>query len=298
MAMRVATFSQSSTILQNALQTQAKLAKNQEQQASGYISSDYAGLGTDAATLVDLEVSVARSNATVSAAEDALARVEMTYSALGGMSDVLTSMRADVNAVLTEEDLADLQMMAENYLEDMTALLNTQFAGRYLFAGSNTEQAPADLDAYQAANLTDTNTDYYTGDDYVQSVRLGSDRMLDYGVTANSAAIEEAMRALSFAATADPLTMDDLEELSDLLVSAQDGIIALQSMSSTAASSLETFIAAEKEYIADAEEMITEISSADVAALIVEASNYEVQLEASYAALGSINNLSLLDYLF
>ncbi|MCV0424227.1 MAG: flagellin [Roseibium sp.] len=298
MVMRVATFNQASTILKNALQTQAKLAQNQEQQSSGNISSDYAGLGSDAATLVDLEVSVARSLASVSAAEDTLARVEMTYSALGNMSDIMTSMRADVNAVLTEDDLTSLQILAESYLEDMAALLNTQFAGRYLFAGSNTEQAPVDLDAYEVANLTDINTDYYTGDDYIQSVRLDTDRTIEYGVTANTTSIEEAMRALSFAATADPLTLDDLESLSELLVTAQDGIIALQSISSTTASSLESYISSEGEYVADAQEIITEISGADLAELIVEASIYEVQLEASYAALGALNDLSVRDYLF
>ncbi|MBN9672038.1 flagellin [Roseibium aggregatum] len=298
MVMRVATFSQSSTILQNALRTEAKLAQNQEQQSSGVLSSDYAGLGNDAATLVDLEVSLARSEAAVSVAEDALARVEMTYSVLGGVSDILTSMRAEVTGVVEEDDLTSLQLIAENYLEDMTDLLNTQLAGRYLFAGSNTQTPPVDLTTYEADDLTTVNTDYYTGDDYVQSVRLSTDRTLDYGVTGNADAIEEAMRALSYMATADTLSLDDMEALADLLVSAQDGIIALQSMSSASASSLESFISSEQNYIASAEEMITELGSADIAVLIVEASNYEVQLEASYAALGSLNDMSVLDYLF
>jgi len=298
MVMRVATFSQSSTILQNALKTQAKLADNQEQQASGSLSSDYAGLGSSAATLVDLEVSVARSQAAVDAAGDALTRVEATYSALGGVSDILTSLRAEVTGVLTEEDLTGLQTIAQTYMEDVAALLNTQLAGRYIFAGSSTQTAPVELEAYEAANLTDVDTGYYTGDDYVQSARLGTERAIDYGVTADAEAIEEALRALSFAASADPLTMDDMEALSELLVGAQDGIIALQSIASTTASSLETFIANEEEHIASSEEMITEISSADIAELIVEASSYEVQLEASYAALGSLSDLSVLDYLF
>ncbi|MEP4031044.1 flagellin [Roseibium polysiphoniae] len=298
MVMRVATFSQSSTILQSALETQAKLASNQEQQASGTISSDYAGLGTDAATLVDLEVSISRSEASLSVAEDALSRVEMTYSALGGISDILTSMRADVTAVLTDEDLTALQVVAEAYLEDVSSLLNTQLAGRYLFAGSNTQEAPVDLTSYEAADLTTTDSSYYTGDTYAQTVRLSSERSLDYGITADTEAIETAMRALSYAASADPLTTDDVEVLSDLLVEAQDGVIALQSITSTAASSLESFISSEGEYIAEAEALASELNSSDVAELIVQASSYEVQLEASYAALGSLSDLSVLDYLF
>ncbi|MEM5582362.1 flagellin [Roseibium sp. AS2] len=296
--MRVATFSQTSTILQSALQTQARLAQNQEQQASGILSGDYAGLGQSAVTLVDLEVSVSRSQAAVDAAGDTLTRVETTYSVLGGISDILTSMRSNVTAVLTEEDIAGLQTVAASYLEDVASLLNTQLAGRYLFAGSSTQDAPVDLQTYEAATLTDVDTGYYTGDDYTQSVRLGTDRTIEYGVTADEDAIEAALRAISYAASADPLSMDDVATLSDLLVSAQDGIIALQSMSSTTAASLESFITSEESFIASAEEMITEVSSADIAELIVEASSYEVQLEASYAALGSLSDLSVLDYLF
>lgn len=298
MVMRVATFSQTSTILQSALQTQARLAQNQEQQASGILSGDYAGLGQSAVTLVDLEVSVSRSQAAVDAAGDTLTRVETTYSVLGGISDILTSMRSNVTAVLTEEDIAGLQTVAASYLEDVASLLNTQLAGRYLFAGSSTQDAPVDLQTYEAATLTDVDTGYYTGDDYTQSVRLGTDRTIEYGVTADEDAIEAALRAISYAASADPLSMDDVATLSDLLVSAQDGIIALQSMSSTTAASLESFITSEESFIASAEEMITEVSSADIAELIVEASSYEVQLEASYAALGSLSDLSVLDYLF
>ncbi|MEO9526847.1 flagellin [Roseibium sp.] len=296
--MRVATFSQTSTILQSALQTQARLAQNQEQQASGILSGDYAGLGQSAVTLVDLEVSVSRSQAAVDAAGDTLTRVETTYSVLGGISDILTSMRSNVTAVLTEEDIAGLQTVAASYLEDVASLLNTQLAGRYLLAGSSTQDAPVDLQTYEAATLTDVDTGYYTGDDYTQSVRLGTDRTIEYGVTADEDAIEAALRAISYAASADPLSMDDVATLSDLLVSAQDGIIALQSMSSTTAASLESFITSEESFIASAEEMITEVSSADIAELIVEASSYEVQLEASYAALGSLSDLSVLDYLF
>lgn len=298
MVMRVATFSQSSKILANAMETQAKLASNQAQQASGNISEDYAGLGADAAALVDLEVSISRSKSSVSAASDTLSRVETTYTALGAMSDILTTMRAAIAAVMTSEELPQLQVFAAGYLEDLSALLNTQFAGRYLFAGSLTEDVPADISTYAAADLTTIDTSYYSGDTYTQSVRLSADRTLDYGVPGDAVAIEEAMRALSYAASATSLTMNELEDLTGLVVSAQDGIIALQSVTSTTATSLETHISSEESYIASAEELAVELSSSDFASLIVEATTYEVQLEASYAVLGTLQDLSVLNYLF
>lgn len=297
MAMRVSTFGQTSKILQQALTTQAKLAEKQEQQSSGLVSSTYAGLGSDAGELVNLQVSIERSESYISAAEQAVSRIEIMYSALSSINDILTEARAEVNSMASGDDTATLKTVAEAYLEDIASFLNTQYEGRYLFAGSETTEAPVDLDSYAATSLTDENTDYYQGDDSTISVKVGSDRTISYGITADAEGLEEALRALSYLVETDPLTDDDLTAISDLLVEAQDAVIALQSGIGLKSSMLENIIAAEEDYVATLEELATDISSVDLAEVAVEATTYETQLEASYAALGTISDLSLLDYL-
>jgi flagellar hook-associated protein 3 FlgL len=297
MAMRVSTFGQSSSLLQQALATQAKLAEKQAQQSSGLISSSYAGLGSDAGQLVNLEVSISRSNSYISASEQAVTRIEMMYSALGSVSDLLTEARAAVSAVASGDDTDTLQSLAESYLEDIASYMNTRYEGRYLFSGSETEVTPVDLDSYVATDLTTDNTDYYQGDDTIISVKAGSDRTISYGITADTEGLEKAMRALSYLANADPLVTDELSDISDLLIEAQDAVIALQSGLGFKSSTLENIIASEEDFVASASEMATDLSSVDIAAVAVEAANYETQLEASYAALGKLSDLNLLDYL-
>lgn len=297
MAMRVSTFGQSSSILQQALTTQAKLAEKQEQQSSGLKSSTYAGLGSDAGQLVNLEVSISRSNSYISSSEQAVTRIEMMYSALGSINDILTEARAEVSAITSGDDTDTLQSLAKSYLEDTASYLNTRYEGRYLFSGSETDVAPVDLNSYTATDLSTENTDYYQGDDTTISVKVGADRTVSYGVTADESGFEKAMRALSYLADTDPLGVDDLTSISDLLVEAQDAVIALQSGLSLDAGTLEDVIASEENYVASLSDLATEIGSADLAEVAVEASTYETQLEASYSALGQINSLSLLDYL-
>lgn len=297
MVMRVSTFGQTSSVLANALNTQAKLAEKQEQQSTGLVSTTYAGLGSDASTVVDLEVSVSRAEATISAANTALTRVEEQYSALGSISDLLTDMRSEVNAVTSDEDLDTLQTAAAEMLEELTSLLNTQYQGRYLFAGSETTDVAVDLTDYEVTDLSTENTDYYEGDDYVQTVRLTDSRSLSYGITADNSAFEEAIRALSYLANADPLETSDLEEISDLLISSQDAVIALQSSMGYKADSLESLIESKEDYVSTVQSMVTDLTSVDVAEVAVEATTYETQLEASYSALGTLTSLSLLDYL-
>ncbi|PTW59327.1 flagellar hook-associated protein 3 FlgL [Breoghania corrubedonensis] len=299
MAMRVATFALSSTLLNYALTTQAKLAEKQTQEASGLISSDYGGLGSDAGKLVDLEVSKARAESYSSAAEQATNRVEVMYSATGSIVDALTQARTEISAASVDtSDIDTLQDLASSMLEEVESLLNTQYEGRYLFAGGNTQETPVDLDSYTGGTDLDTaDTSYYTGDDTIISVQVGSERTVSYGVTADNDAFEKTIRALSYIANADSLNSDDLEAISDMLVDAQDAVIAIQSGLSLSAASLENAQSEQDDLVALTESSVEDIRSADLATVAVEVAQYETQLEASYAAVGKLTSLSLLDYL-
>lgn len=297
MAMRVSTFGHSSSILQNALNTQAKMAEKQIQESTGYISSTYAGLGTDAGHIVDLEVSVERASSYIDAAEQAVSRIEIMYSALDGVNEILTDARASLSTLTTDEDTSTLQASAESYLEDIVSFLNTQYQGRYLFSGSSTTTQPVDLSSYSATSLTDVNTDYYQGDDTTISVKVGDERTVSYGVTADSEGLEQAIRALSYLANADPLDTEELDDIGEILIDAQDAVIYLQSSLGMKSSTLETIAANEEEFVASASDLAIELKSVDIAQVAVDVANYETQLEASYAALGTVTDLSLLDYL-
>ncbi|MDJ0932523.1 flagellin [Breoghania sp.] len=296
--MRVTTFALSNFLLTYALSTQVKLAEKQTQEASGLLSSTYGGLGSDAGTLVDLEVSLARSESYAYAAEQATNRVEVMYSATGSIVDLLTDMRTEVSAASVDtSDIDTFQDTAASLLEELESLLNTQYEGRYLFAGSNTQEEPVDLDSYTATDLTTADTSYHSGDDTIISVHVSSQRTVSYGVTADNDAFEEAIRVLSYIANADELTDDDLETIGDMLVEAQDGVIAIQSGLSLDAGSLENAQTEQEELIALTETSIDDIRSVDLATVAVEIAQYETQLEASYAAVGKLSDFSLLDYL-
>lgn len=91
MTMRVATFSMNERMLTASLQTQARMVEMQIQEASGSVSSDYGGLGTDTRKLINLEVALTRSQSYEKAAGEALERAEVMYDALTSVNDLLTS---------------------------------------------------------------------------------------------------------------------------------------------------------------------------------------------------------------
>ncbi|WP_316858542.1 flagellin [uncultured Cohaesibacter sp.] len=297
MAMRVATFHTTSSLLDRTLTTQARLANIQKQESTGLVSTDYAGLGSEAGSVISLSASISTAESNISAAETVISRSDTIASVLQDITDLLTNARSSVSATSTSDELQDLQTSAAEYLEDLELLLNTQYQGRYIFSGSLTDTEPVDTSSYEATDLTTVNTDYYQGDSYTQVIRLDSGTQVEYGVTATLEGIEEAMRALSYLANSITLTTSELDDVDDLLVDAQDAIITATSAAGTVSSRLETYIENEEDYIAQMEDLATDATSIDIAAAAVEATTYETMLEASYSALSTIINLSLVDYL-
>nr|WP_319390751.1 hypothetical protein [uncultured Cohaesibacter sp.] len=297
MAMRVATFQTTSSLLQKTMTTQAKLAEVQAQQASGLKSTDYGGLGASAGKVVDLNVSVSRAEANISAAKTVISRSDMAASVLQDITDILTNARSAVSGTSSADQLDTLKRNAAEYLEDLKLMVNTQYQGRYLFSGSMTDTAPVDLSAYSAVDLTTVNTDYYQGDGYIQSIRLDNGQLMNYGTTATVDGIEQAFRALSYVANGNLTDTSELADVDALLVSAQDSVIATTSKAGSISSRLQSYIQNEEDFIAEAKEMAKGETSIDVAKAAILATSYETQLEASFSALSKIIKLKLVDYL-
>jgi flagellar hook-associated protein 3 FlgL len=298
--MRVATFANSDRMLTASLRTQSRMAELQLQQASGSISTDYGGLGASARTLLLLEANMKTSEAYAGAASEASGRVEVMVSTLSTVTDLLTSFRSELTGAMStsRSDTADASLIATagTYLEELAGLLNVQFEGRYLFAGDATGTAPVDLDGYTATSDA-ANTSYYFGDAAVATVRIGSEQSVAYGVAADEVGFEQAFRALAQIAQASSLDDEALTQAYDLLVSAIEDIIVVQSRLASQAATIERSLERQDSYQALLETAISDLRDADVTVVAVKLASYETQLQASFSALAQVQSLSLLDYL-
>lgn len=302
MVMRVATFALSNSMIAAALRTQSEVATRQIQTASGKISSDYGGLGATSKNVIDLQVSVARSSNYEQAASSADDRIEVMYSATGSITDLLSNFKAQLISASSAAttDTTSLTSYAQGYMNDIASLLNTQYGGRYLFAGSTTETAPVDLSAYSNTTSTTTaDTSYYTGDDQIASAKVSDSQSISYGVTANNPAFEKAMRALSMIAnaTTSPVDSATIASALDLTTTALDGVTGIQTQLSLKASQMESAVSNQQDYQSYASSLSSTLTDVDVAAVTAEVSTYQSQLEASYSALSKILSLKLSDYL-
>jgi flagellar hook-associated protein 3 FlgL len=304
MIARVATFARDQTMLTASLTTQSRLNELYIQQASEQRSTDFGGLGSTSKRVVDLQVSVTRAQSYVDNTKVAKGRVELMYSVCDTMTDTLSDMRSRVVAATsaTSGTGEDLKSAAQELFEDFASLLNTQYEGRYVFAGGQTGTVPVDLDDpdYAAATSPSTvDTAYYQGDDQVALVRVSDQQTVAYGVTGDDPAFEKALRALNLLSniTTDPLDQDTLDEANDLLVDALDAVLSVQSRLSLDAGQMEDAIANQEDYIDFAGSLVGDLTEVDVAQVAAELSSYEAQLEASYSAMAKIQGLKLWDFL-
>ncbi|MBR9971469.1 flagellin [Magnetospirillum sulfuroxidans] len=298
---RVSTAGLGQALLRSAMNVQAKLAEKQTANSSGLKAETYAGLGAGAARLVSMETSLAQLQARSDTAQTALDRTEAMYAAVDSMVDLTTSMRTTLSGLSTNSSSeVDYNQIGKNMLTDLENLMNLQVDGRYLFSGSATTSVPVDttlLTAPTTPSVADTS--YYLGDDVVQSVKVSDQTGIDYGVTASESGFEKALRAANILANLDTSDLDEdaVSEAYDLATAALDELLASQGRLSVNAGRLENYQAQQDTSISLLSDRISDAKAVDVAQTTVEISQYQTTLQASYAALGKLNGLSLVDYL-
>ncbi|ABD86445.1 flagellin [Rhodopseudomonas palustris] len=302
MAMRIATFGNSEQMIAAALRTQSTMANMQIQEASGITSSDFGGYGSSSQQILNLQVSVTRAQSYIDASTQASSKVEVMYSAMSSISDLITQFRSLLTGATssTTTDATSVSQSAQDMLEQMASLLNTQYGGDYVFGGARTDQAPVDIDSTVYAAMTSpssADTSYYKGDDELASVRVSESQIVSYGVTADNAAFEKAMRAMNLVANSTTLSTDTLNEALDLAETAVDAVGVVQSRVSNAASAIERASSFQTEYQSYAQSLATDLTSVDVAAVTAQLSTYQAQLTASYAAIAKVQSLNLASYL-
>jgi flagellar hook-associated protein 3 FlgL len=301
MSMRIATFSNADQMIAGALRTQATMANLQTQEASGLKSEYLAGFGADTQHVVNLQVSVTRAQSYIDAATLADSKTQVVYSAIGQVSDVVSQLRKALSAASSGGSTANAAAIssAQQLLQQMAGILNTQYDGQYVLGGARTSTAAADVSTFASGtgSLTVTDTSYYRGDGELASVRVSDGQSVTYGVTADNPAFEKVMRVLKFVANSSTLSGTDITAALKLADQTVDDVATVQAKLSDAASRIESAKSQQTDFKSYAESLNTDLTSVDVAAVTAQLSTYQAQLTASYTAISKIQSLNLASYL-
>ena len=302
MSMRVATFALNDQMIAAAMRTQSTMASEQLQEASGVVSPNYGGLGQTSQQVINLQISVTRSQSYIDAANSTDNKVQVMYSTVTSIANLLSNLRATLTGASdsVSTDSASVQESAQQMLQEMGSLLNTQYGDQYLFGGSQTNAPPVDVSAssYPAATSpSSASTSYYKGNDQIASVRVSDSDTVSYGVTADNPAFEQGLRALNLVANNSPLSSDTLNEALNLVTNSVTAVSAVQAGLGLASSTIERESSNQSDYQNFTKTLGQNLTTVDVAAVTAQLSTYDAQLTASYSAISKIQGLSLASYL-
>lgn len=304
--MRIASLAQFNATLANIQDAQTRTADAQIKISSGQKAQRYSGLSTDARRLVSFEAAHLRTAKFVENNQRVDGRLQIMETNISTMLDIATSLRADLISVGSGTG-SGLQVddTASQLLREMASLLNVSVDGRYLFGGAVTDRPPVDLDDPSFAPPgnsypSSADTAYYQGDTTRLSTRVDENVEIAYGMTADQAPFEKVIRALHLTATA--VTGGQVDEVRvnealGLIGEAINDLPDLIGRIGAARRTLENVNAKHDDFQLYAEQTITDIEAADITLTLAQLSQDSTVLEASYATLGQLSRLSLLDYL-
>lgn len=317
MVTRIGTFTNQQLILDATLRNQAAMANTELQVATGKKSQTFSGLAQDATRLTNLKNELTKSEQFVENIDVATKRLTLMEFGLEQIDDAAREMRTLIRSSLNGDaaDTVNLQELAQQFLDQITEILNLQDDSRYLFAGGKTNTRPVDLDngtyTPPAGPPFDTTVDtgYYEGDAAISKVRIDDNLVVPYGILADEPAFEKIIRALDHVAQStfgNPITPAQTTMLNDAVTTLTEALEdngINKTVSELTAEvvldmrMLETQRDKQQQFIAFTTNTISDIENVDRAEAITLLNFQDVQLRASYELVARIGALSLTNFL-
>ncbi len=298
---RVSTFSEVGYLMTLNMATQAKETAVQTQESSGVKAQTYGALGGDVSRVLNIDNQITQLTSDGDNATTALSTMQESYSVMSSVTSLGTTMLSDLTSYMSAgtTDTSSLASSAQSWLTQLTGLLNTRYAGAYLFSGTSTNTAPVDTSAADytpADDATAANTGYYRGASS-GTAYVGSDGYtVATSVQADSSGFEQMLRGLSMI-VADPTDGATLSAAYDLIQSGSSAVATSQATLSTASAALTSYQSDAAAKVTALSTLATGLIGADLSAATVLVTNYSTQLEASYSMITKLLSDNLSKYL-
>lgn len=298
---RVSTFGEVNYLMTLNMTTQANETAAQTQESSGVKAQTYGALGGDVSQVLNIDNQVTQLTADGDNATTALSTMQESYSVMSSVTSLGTTMLSDLSSYMSASttDSTSVATSAQSWLTELTSLLNTKYAGSYLFSGTSTDTAPVDTSAADYTPATDpttADTDYYQGSSS-GTTYVGSDGYtVSTSVQADSTGFEQMLRGLSMI-VADPTSSTTLTAAYDLIQSGSSAVASSQGALSTASAALTSYQTEAAAKVTALSTVASSLTGADLSAATVLVTNYSTQLEASYSMVTKLLSDNLAKYL-
>lgn len=300
---RVANLAQHQRNLAHILNAQARLTTGQIQISSGKVSPQYSGISRDARQLVNAEMSLARTAQFVTTNNTIDQRLQTMETNVSQIFNVLTEFKSLLVNGLNANNSDDLAMptQAQAMLNQVTALLNVEEDGRYLFAGSRTDTAPVVQSGLPLNYIIPTSdgdaNGYYVGDTVQFSVRADESFDLQYGINAGEQGFERVIRSLHMMVIGTPNSRPTMDDALKVVNQAIDSMADVRTRIGTVRATLSRINQMHEDFQLFTAKTISDIENVDITKVITNMAADQTAVEASFMTIARLSRLSLTNFL-
>ncbi len=304
---RISTLAQQQTVVSQMLRAQTQAADSQRQVATGYKTDRFEGIARDTAALVSARAVESRTLQFIELGQQVSAQVAFQDTSLTAMYDTAKGLRDSLLHSLANNSGRTVAVDLDSAFVSGKAVLNTRYAGKYLFAGSRTDTQPftaADLSALAA--VATPVADFFQNSQQKAQVRIEQNVVIEHGILANDMGLDmmasikriaEHNAATPFSQVLTPADRAILQTEITNLDNVLSGIIRLQASNGFVANRIESITTRNEALETVNKQLIADISEVDMAEAISRLNQDKLSVEASYNLIRQISQLSLLDYL-
>lgn len=305
---RISTFGHSQLMLSQLLQNQGEFRTAQLQVNTGKKAIDFQGLPRETTTLLGAKAAQTRINQYMSTATEVEAQLNIYNLHLESMGSNLQDLKTTVMDALGTNEAVTLEGSLEAALATIINSLNATVAGNYIFAGTRTDTPPINITSLADLNAAATAADVFDSNQQKSTARLDEGFVMEYGVLAEDAALDAmtAIKAITdFHFGGGGPINGQLTAVQEAFLQTQVAVLdgAMQTMldSNVINGTKNRQIGEVLNRHRDADNVLTgfisDIEDVDMAEAISRLNADQLAIEASYQVLGSLNRLSLLNYI-
>lgn len=299
---RVATVPMQRSLFESIAVSQRKLGEVQQQMATGKKASDYASLGIETMRNLSARTLLARQEAQAAVGNRIGTTLSIMDTQMGGLVESLDKLRNGLLGAVGTGRADGLQEVVEEAFQRFRTGLNSDEAGQYLFAGSQTQTAPfAPANLAACAGLPTASA--FRNDAVTAEARVADGLDVTYGTTASAIGSElfGAFRTLAEAGTLGLTpTPAQLTAMSQAVSQLNDGLKTLRAAHSENGrrqAQVEGLTERASERTLILEKLVSRNEDADMAEVASQLVQRQTSLEASYTLFSRLSNLSLINFM-
>ncbi len=286
--------------LQDVTSVQEQLATLQTQISSGNVAQTFQGLNGNVENYSELDARLNRTDQFTTSNDSTISSLQTADETMSQMEDIVSNMTTLIQSRLntaTGQSMPFNQEMSDA-LTSLSTLMNTQYDGRYIFAGTASQTAPVPDSTVKPTTAGVPDTNYYAGSGQSMKLRIDDGVEIDYPVRADDPAFQQifaaAQQALDAAKNNDTA---GLNASLTLMQQGQQGLISARATVNAVTVNVQdtnTRLGQLKTYW---QGLSDKVSKTDIVAASTQVASYEAILQATFQVYSRLSQLKLSDYL-